>query len=209
MGWKQRTIDAYDKNAKQYAEYYNSHRPRKIEIEKAFKLARVGKEARVVEIGCGSGRDAEYIMKKSSWYEGFDPSSELIKIAKIKAPNGNFVVADTVSYGYPDDIDIFFAFASLLHLNINEIENVFKDVAMSLRDSGIVLASFKRSENYKKVTRKDEGYVGERAFYYYSADTIASITRKDFKVVYEEHTMVGETGWFTVALEKLANNDKS
>ena len=204
MGWKQRTIDAYNKNAKQYAAYYNSHEPRRIEIEKAFKLAHVGKEARVVEIGCGSGQDAGYIIEKSSWYEGFDPSSELIKIAKTKTPNGNFVVADTTTYGYPDSIDIFFAFASLLHLNINEIENVFKDVAMSLRAGGIIMASFKRCENYKKVTRRDENYSGERTFYHYSADTIASIARKNFKVVYEEHIKINESGWFTVALKKTS-----
>ena len=86
MDWKIKNIQTYDSSAIALAEYFKGIGPRINDIELGLNLARASKKARVVEIGCGDGRDAIEIVKRSGWYEGFDPSEGLLDIARNTYP---------------------------------------------------------------------------------------------------------------------------
>lgn len=74
MNYTKTTIATYDNSAEELAEYFRSIGPRIQDLEKGLSLAGANKgTARVVEIGCGDGRDAREIIKRVDWYEGFDP----------------------------------------------------------------------------------------------------------------------------------------
>jgi SAM-dependent methyltransferase len=177
MDWYSQTIKTYDDSAEALAKYFSGIGPRTNDINLGFRLSNPAEGSRVVEIGCGDGRDALEISKKTSWYEGFDPSIKLLEIAKIKVPSGSFIKADAVNYRYPKNIDIIFAFASLLHVNRDELITVMKKVYSSLRDGGIFYISLKERAVYTEEVKKDE--YGERMFYYYNPSIInGKITKK-------------------------------
>ena len=94
---KEITLQTYNKSAKKLAEYFSGIGSRKSDINRAFSYINK-KEPKVLEIGCGDGRDAEYIVSKTKNYEGFDLSEEMINIAKTKVSEGNFHVADLEEY---------------------------------------------------------------------------------------------------------------
>lgn len=111
------TISTYDNSAQKLATYFAGIGSRLDIIREALKIADNPKDARVIEVGCGDGRDAEDIVPLVSWYEGFDPSIELIKLARQRKLKANFVQADALNYNYPSELDVIFGFASYLHLN--------------------------------------------------------------------------------------------
>lgn len=200
MSWHERNIEVYDRSAAELADYFKGIGARTEDIDIALDLAGVGSEAKVVEIGCGDGRDAEVITQKVAWYEGVDPSSGLLELARRKLPDTSFVQNDALSYDYPKNIDVIFAFASLLHIDKTTLPKVFSLGAQALRPNGIYYVSLKERDAYAEETKQDA--FGERMFYFYSPELIKELAGTAFKAVYESHQIIGSTNWFTLALQK-------
>src|SRR5690606_27661874 len=103
---RQQTVDTYNNSAKELAKYFRGIEPRADDISLAIKLAGNPKNPKILEIGCGDGRDAKEIVKHTQNYAGFDISEELIKLARAHVKEGNFEIADAVSYHYANDLDV-------------------------------------------------------------------------------------------------------
>lgn len=200
MDWNTKTIETYDTSAKALADYFRGIGPRAKDIELALELAGAMQDARVIEIGCGDGRDAAEIVKRTAWYEGFDPSEGLLKIARSKLPQASFVRADALTYAYPNDLDVIYAFASLLHVNQNDLKIVLEKASKALRKGGIFYISLKERDSYTEEVKKDE--YGERMFYYYNVALIKELAGDMFSTIHETHQRMGKTDWFTIALKK-------
>ncbi|MGH7240157.1 MAG: class I SAM-dependent methyltransferase [Candidatus Saccharimonadales bacterium] len=199
---RQETVDTYNRSAAQLAEYFRGIGPRLKYIETAFKLAGNPTKARVVEIGCGDGRDAKEIVKRTGWYLGFDISRALIELAREHVPEGKFEVADAAIFEFPEKLDIIFAFASLLHLNKNEIRGVFRRAAKTLNPGGIFYISSKYSPAYEEGIKEDQ--YGKRLFYFYNAKIIQKLAGTNYEVVKTWREIHGHTEWFEIALKKTS-----
>lgn len=197
---RQQTIDTYNKSAKELAEYFRGIGPRVEHIETAFELAGSPQSARSVEIGCGDGRDAKEIVKRADWYLGFDISEELIKIAKTYVPEGQFEVADAATFEFPKNLDVVFAFASLLHLNRDEVKDVLARAYEALKPGGVFFISLKYRPQYVQEVKEDQ--YGTRLFYFYNADIIAELAGDGYEVAKTWREIHGHTEWFEIALKK-------
>jgi hypothetical protein len=62
MNWHERTLQTYNESAEELAEQFKGIGARTQDIERGLSLTGSGRNARVVEIGCGDGRDAEEIV---------------------------------------------------------------------------------------------------------------------------------------------------
>lgn len=204
---RQQTIDTYDKSAKALADYFRGIGSRTDDIEEAFELADNPSHARVIEIGCGDGRDAKEIVKRAGWYLGFDISKELIKLAKEYVPEGEFEVADAATFDFPKNLDLVFAFASLLHLNRDEVKGVLARVHASLKPGGVFYISLKYRPQYMQEVKEDE--YGMRLFYFYNADVITELAGNGYEVVKMRREIHGHTEWFEIALRKRKVQDKT
>jgi trans-aconitate methyltransferase len=153
----------------------------------------------VLEIGCGNGRDAEYILKFSKSYLGIDYSSKFIELCKEKVPNGNFIINDVEEYIFPNNLDIVFAFASLLHTPKEKLKEIFHKVFTSLNAGGIFRVSLKEADEYEE--KNIEEVFGKRTFYFYSKKDILEIN-KDFKVIRLESNELNRQRWLEVILQK-------
>src|SRR3990167_9930931 len=91
--WKQATIDTYNKSARELAEYFRGIGSRSGDVQYAIKLAGNPNQPKIIEIGCGDGRDAKEIARWTNDYIGFDISKELIKIARQYVPKAHFEIA--------------------------------------------------------------------------------------------------------------------
>lgn len=201
------TITTYNRSAIALAEYFKGIGARTNDIKLALKLAGVtDKSAWVIEIGCGDGRDATEIVKVVKWYEGFDPSEGLLRIARKKLPKESFVISDAMNYKYPKNLDVIYAFASLLHVDKNELQQIFQKLSSSLRLGGVAFISLKERDKYTHKLKEDK--FGERLFFYYNPSTIKHAAGVSFETIYEDHQLIGETRWFTIALKKIKTQTK-
>lgn len=201
MAAHEQTIATYDQSPEEFAEMFRGIGSRKADVDRAFELAGNPTDARVVEIGCGDGRDAEEITKHTPNYVGIDPSKGLLKLARLRQLSGTFVESDALSFEYPQQLDIAFAFASLLHVTKEDLALVFSKLHASLRDAGIAYVSLKERDSYQTELQHDE--FGDRLFYYYDVPTVEKAAGSGFQTIYEAHQLIGKTNWFELALQKI------
>jgi trans-aconitate methyltransferase len=205
MSLDQQTIVTYDQAAKAMADHFQNYSDGVIkeEIELALHLAGDPKQPRIVEIGCGAGKDAAALVKLAGWYEGFDPSVGLLDIARSTVPGANFVQADALSYDYPENLDIVFAFASMLHLGKKDFANTCHKIAAALKPGGVACMVLKEADSYTEQLQEDE--FGKRLFYLYTPSLVRELAGEAFEQVYENHELVGpqQKRWFTIVLRKI------
>jgi SAM-dependent methyltransferase len=198
------TIDTYDRSAEEFSAHFKGYKGHELvkELEIAFKLAGNPRDARIVEIGCGAGKDAVAIAKRASWYEGFDPSKELLTIAQRELPGVSFVQSNAVDYLYPDDLDIVFAFASMLHLDKDDFSATCRKILQALRPGGVFCMTLKEAREYTSQLQRDD--FGERLFYLYNSDLVQELAGPNFSVAYEDHYAAGpkHKPWFSIILRK-------
>lgn len=200
MDWNAKTISTYDDSASELAEFFKGVGARVDDIERGIQLCGAKDNIHVVEIGCGDGRDAVEIIPRVSSYIGVDPSEGLLEIARRRLPDSIFVKADALNYDYPENVDVIYAFASLLHISKPDIKVALEEASKSLRSGGIYYISLKEREDYTEEVKRDQ--YGERMFYYYSLSNIRELSARWFSVVYENRYRIGHTAWFTIALKK-------
>ncbi len=195
---KQQTIDTYNKSADALAQKFNSLGARIADIEETFAL--LSKDnPKVLEIGCGNGRDAEEIVKRTNNYLGIDVSEKLIELAKQKVPRARFEVADVTSFEFPKGLDVVFAFASLIHIPKEDFEAVLHKVLQALNGGGVVKLSLKYSDQYREVTEESE--FGIRTYYHYSQEDLDKMSA-GFILVKNEIQVIRDQQWLEVILKK-------
>ena len=133
------TISFYDREAIPYSN--SSQRSRHLG---AF-IAALGPGAKVLELGCGAGRDAETLLAAGIEVTATDASSKLAAIASARIGRPVRIMR----FDELADIDAFdgvWANACLLHAPIGSLAGVLALVRASLRMAGVFFASFKAGE---------------------------------------------------------------
>ncbi len=195
------TAAAYEAHAEVLAERYQRVRPegRIKDVEKAFESYE-GDNPKVIELGCGPGREVDAILRHTDSYLGLDISPAMIKIAQAANPSGRFGVTDIVGYEFPTaGADIIFAFATLLHLDRDEVQKLFAKAERALSKGGIFYISLKHGEYHREV--KENEY-GKRVFYYYEPEDIQSLAGDGYEALGVDEHMFENTPWFTIILRK-------
>lgn len=205
MDPREETIQTYRTSAPALAAYFDGIGSRKADVDRAFSFIR-GENLRVVEIGCGNGRDAGDILAHTDHYLGFDISEGMIELARATNPAGRFEVADLRTYVFPHDIDLVFAFASLLHSDREKVRNLLSRVHRALPPNGIVYISLKEGA-YREIVKEDAH--GVRVFFLYTPNEIRALAGTGYRTVYEDMQTVGHTRWFTIALQKIEYAEKN
>lgn len=195
---RRQTVETYNNSANDFVEHFKGIGPRNKDVDLVFNLLGNPKEASVLEIGCGDGRDAKEIVKHGGSYLGVDISKNLIDIARRTAPAGRFEVADVTRYEFPQNLDAVFAFASLLHLSKEENATLFQRVHSALKPGGIFYLSLKYRPHYQQSLQHDR--FGTRLFYFYSDKDIQDLAKDYFTTEVNYIAQKGKNEWLEVAL---------
>jgi SAM-dependent methyltransferase len=196
------TVATYDESAEALAEYFKGIGPRVEHINRALELVEMTDgTARVVEVGCGDGRDAVEIVTRVASYIGFDPSKGMLRLARNRLPDTTFVKADSLSFEYPTGLDVIFAFASLIHSDVDTNRAVFNIFSRALRIGGIAMVNVRERDEYEVVEQTDQ--FGTRVYHYYNSKILRDIAGSAFVPVFEDHKQIGSNTWLTMAFQKL------
>ena len=200
MNKKEITTQTYNIGASKLSKKFNEIGPRIKDIKRAFSFFSI-KNPNTLEIGCGNGRDAKYILKYTNKYLGIDISKEMIKLSKKFLPKTRFLVADIENITLPNKLDIVFAFASFLHLNKTSIKKILNKPHEKINDNGIIYISVKYSDEYIEKIKIDE--FGKRFFYYYREEDFKKIAQKNkYKILYTNRKIIKDVDWLTLILQK-------
>ena len=110
----------------------------------------LNKKDKILDLGCGSGRDSKHFIELGYNVTSIDGSIEMCKLAEKytgqKVINKKFNELD-----YKDEFNAIWACASLLHVDRSEIDDIVHKIHESLKANGIIYASFKRGDNERNV----------------------------------------------------------
>lgn len=193
------TLTYYNQNARSYTAATQTLDFRLIQDRFLFRMPR---SARILDFGCGSGRDTRYFLNHGFQVDAVDGSSEMCRIAGeytgIPIRQMLFQELDTV-----DTYDGIWACASILHLSRSELTDVFHRMAAALRKNGMIYASFKYGS-----------FEGERNGRYFTDFTesdftefvgrISELVIQEMWITGDVRSGRGEERWLNTILQKSA-----
>lgn len=147
------TIDWYDKNAKEY----EKNTVDLIDFDQIEEFCGyLPKKAKILDAGCGFGRDSKVFFDRKYDVTGVDLSKSLLKIAKEKYPQINFVKANLLKLPFENkSFDGVWAHASLVHFEKdNEIKKVLDEFNRVLKPNGILYTSVKIAGSREREEEK-------------------------------------------------------
>jgi SAM-dependent methyltransferase len=149
------TVAYYDQNAARY--FSETVRIDMAALYGPF-LPLIPPGGRILDAGCGSGRDSLYFLQHGYDVEAFDASGEMCRLAsgligRIVLQT-DFEEVDSVS-----EFDGIWACASLLHVRRECIDAVLERLCRALRPGGVMFVSFKfRNDEWVQDGRFFNGY---------------------------------------------------
>ena len=193
-----KTIEYYNQNADMFAQG-----TRLVDFtivqERFRKMLPVG--SRILDFGCGSGRDTKYFLEKGYQVAATDGSAELCRLAGsftgIKVKEMLFQELDEI--GLYDGI---WACSSILHLPKQELLPVIRKMCDALKDNGVIYTSFKYGDF--------EGERNGRYFTDFTEDTFDKFIKVIPELTIEEEWITsdvrpgrGEEKWLNLILRKI------
>lgn len=194
-----KTIDYYNQNADLFVQGTVS-----VDFKKTQdKFLRLLTGKKVLDFGCGSGRDTKYFLESGFDVTATDGSEELCKSASaytgIQVKHMLFQDLDEA-----DCYDGIWACSSILHLSKDELRIVINKMSRALKLNGIIYTSFKYGN-----------FEGERNGRFFTDFTLELF--KDFisdvkDIVIEEYWITGDVRpgrevekWLNLILRKITS----
>jgi len=171
----QDTIAWYDQNAKHYAQVSASTANLE-EIEQFVAL--LPKEGKVLDAGCGAGRDTDLLTGKGLQLIGIDLPKGLIREAKRQFPHLQFVEGNLLNLPFQNDFfDGVWAHASLLHLEtVEEVTKALQEFHRVLKKEGILHVLVKAQSGKEKTAIVADAYSHhDRFFQYFTQDELKNL----------------------------------
>ena len=121
---------------------------------------------RVLDAGCGSGRDSRAFKQHGFSIEAFDASREMCKSA-TELLGQEVWQMKFQELSFDEEFDGIWACASLLHVSYAELPVVLKKLKKALKDKGYIYVSFKYGR--EAMTK------GERSFSNFDEETVEKL----------------------------------
>ncbi|WP_167957020.1 class I SAM-dependent methyltransferase [Anaerosporobacter faecicola] len=195
------TLDYYNKRAQEFVD--GTVDVHFTEVQELF-LSYLSNGNKILDLGCGSGRDTKYFLEKGYQVDAIDGSAELCKLATeyTGIPVKHMVFEEL---NEKEQYEGVWACASILHVPRRSLPNILSKITDATKKDGIVYISFK----YGNV----EGIKNGRYFTYLTEETLIELLEqgqtKNYKLAVEKQWVSGdvrvnrgEERWLNVILRK-------
>jgi ubiquinone/menaquinone biosynthesis C-methylase UbiE len=177
MDHREITRNLYDKAAKKYADMWFDYKEMRPFLDKFMSMLKTG--SLILDAGCGSGRDAEYIASHGFKVIGIDLSENMIREAKkwVTSKNVKLMKMDMQKMDFEDGkFDGLISISSFLHIPKNENKGAMMEFKRVLKKGGIMFVSL--HEGTGEGFEKREKYYDNSFFIkYYKPEEVAKLLR--------------------------------
>lgn len=191
------TINYYNSNAQSFT---NSTQTVDFEATQNRFIQKLPAISKILDFGCGSGRDTKYFLAHGHTVDAIDGSEAMCKIATeytgIPVKHMLFQQLDE-----QEKYNGIWACSSILHLPLQELESVLHKMSRALKPKGIIYTSFKYGTF--------EGERNGRYFTDMTEETFAALIQKVETLIVEEQWITsdvrpgrGDEKWLNLILQK-------
>lgn len=185
------TIDAYERSARECVARWNKRRRRRPSLLVEW-LEYLPSGTRLLDLGCGGGRDAGDLLLRGYRVVGVDRSSALLSAGRRRYRSLPLVRADLRQLPFQTtSFDGLWAAASLMHLPKPDARRIMADLCKLVRPGGLFAATVTHGTKSRLVT---DGWVPGRYFARWKRDELARAVRR--------------AGWTILELKVVANRER-
>ena len=178
---------AYDIWAHQYDT--NKNRTRDLDKRSTIETLSNYNFENVLELGCGTGKNTEWLLSKAKQVIGLDFSREMLNKAKEKISDKRVTFKKTdlnESWGIDNNFaDLITCSLTLEH--INDLNPIFKKANQKLTKNGVLFISelhpFKQYTGSKAQYETDKGTKELEVFVHHISDYVGSAKSNGFKLL--------------------------
>jgi SAM-dependent methyltransferase len=177
-----KTIDAYERTAEAYHERTKDLEPGQLEVRKKF-IDLLPERGKILDIACGSGRDAKLFSDLGFVVVGIDASVAMIEKARTVAPKAQFYVKDMMDLPFDaNSFDGVIYSGGLFHLEKTDAPRMMGKIYTMLTIGSPLFLSVKRGKG--EGLELDKRYNVEKFFSYYEQEEIEELVRSTgFEIV--------------------------
>ena len=139
-----KTIESYNKNAKNFEDKFLDFAPYKEKIALFQQSYLSHHKVMILDIGCGPGNHAKFLYSLNNRYQitGIDLSEKMLELARENAPHCNFIKDDIRNLASNIKYDAVIASFCIVHLADNELIEFIANLSELLNNTGQLYLSF-------------------------------------------------------------------
>ena len=191
------TIEYYNQNADRFVQ--DTLSVNFIAMQERF-LEKIPSGSRILDFGCGSGRDTKYFLEKGYQVTATDGSEEICRLASaftgMEVKKMLFQELDASA-----EYDGIWACSSILHLSKSELLPVLRKMCIALKDHGVIYTSFKYGSFEGKRNGRNFTDFTESSFQSFIAK-IPELSIENCWITGDARSGRGEEKWLNLILQK-------
>jgi SAM-dependent methyltransferase len=185
------TTDAYERSAKECLARWGKRTHRRPPLLRKW-VKSLPAESRILDLGCGGGRDTDDLDRHGYCVVGVDRTSALLSAGRCRYPSLPLIRADLRHLPFQAmSFDGLWAAASLMHLPKREARRVLADLYRLARPGGLFAATVTYGVKSRLVTN---GWVPGRYFARWRKAEFARAVRR--------------AGWTILELQVISNRER-
>lgn len=193
------TIETYDKFAKVYADH-TFDKLLQFPLNKFISL--LPKKAKILDAGCGCGRDIQYFKDYNLNATGIDISEGLVKEAKERV-KAEIKHMDMKELKFDDkSFDAVWCCASLSHLEKKDLPKALSEFSRVLKEKGVLYVSVEEGEGGDVVQDKSTSNAPRYFVYYNKIELENSLKEAGFEILHSYSDEGADCNWLNVFCKK-------
>lgn len=184
------TRQSYDKHAAAWSSYHSIKKFWGEEFDRFYGLLPAGK---LLEVGCGAGRDAKELIQHGYDYVGTDISTGLLELARKNNPQAHFEQMSLYDLDFNEKFDGFWCAAVLLHIPRGRIGQALRSIRGVIKPGGFGFIAVKEGDG--EIMETTDGM--NRCFIYWHDEAFRQVLKdNNFKVLHYTYKPMSEhTKW--------------
>jgi ubiquinone/menaquinone biosynthesis C-methylase UbiE len=188
------TIHSYDETAYVYAEK-TKDLLRKDLVDRFCEYIPQG--SRILDLGCGNGRDAKVFSDIGYIVTGVDLSPKMLDIARKTSPTSKFYKSDIRQLKFPEEsCEGIWALASFLHIPKLDIEKTLEGCNRVLVSSGVIHIGLKEGTGEELLEDKRYGEDIYKRYTYFENGEMEYLLRSSGFHIEHTSTITRNTGGY-------------
>lgn len=156
---------------------------------------------KVLDIGCGPGRDGILLQKAGKDVLGVDGSEAMVALSRERGLEA--VLADIADLPFPDAwFDGVWSYTTLLHVSKSEVDTALAEIKRVLKPGGAFALGMIEgdTEEYRTSSGMDQA----RWFSYYQRDELVQrVEKHGFALMHEETFKPGSRQYFNLLFKRM------
>ena len=175
------TLALFDKFAEQYADLTFQNI---LQYELNNFISLLPKNARILDVGCGSGKDVQYFMDYGFQAVGIDASENMIKEAKKKVADGDFKIMNLLSLDFPkESFDAAWVLDTVSFIDKADMPKFLSSLYDVLKNSAVIFISARQGVGETEIEYEKLGNSKINIAFFYQEEMEELLGKNGFEIL--------------------------